>query len=334
MHPTNINHQTSITPNNYPLVSVIIPTFQRPNYLERALTSVLKQTYPNLEIIIVDDNNEGDTYRKKTEELLKKYSGYKNIKYLKHKNNLGVAEARNTGIKAATGKYICFLDDDDEYLPEKIYKQYLKFKNSKYNKLGFVYCWAKEVYSDGGLQRLIRLNIKGRALAEHIIHGLCGPQFIFLSAEIFSEVGFFNKLIVGEDFDLILRILEKGYNVDLVSEILLVLHFHNKERLTNSLKQINTINYFFKKKKAYFHLLKKKEILRLKHYYYISLAWVYLQNKMYLKAFYYFLLAISRSFFNIKNINFLLTVFLGQKIKSKLINFFYKVESKILYWPI
>src|SRR5690625_1857772 len=125
--------------NKQPLVSVIIPTYKRPRMLTRALKSVLMQTYKNIEVIIVDDNDENSEYRKQTINFMKEYKSNPIIKYIKHKKNKGGSEARNTGIYKATGKYISFLDDDDEYMPTKIEKQVKKFKESNEANLGFVY---------------------------------------------------------------------------------------------------------------------------------------------------------------------------------------------------
>src|SRR5690625_1431721 len=76
-------------------VSVIIPTYKRSDFLERALESVLAQSYANIEVVVVDDNEPNSSFRAKTEEKMKKYSEDKRIKYIKNKKNLGGALARN-----------------------------------------------------------------------------------------------------------------------------------------------------------------------------------------------------------------------------------------------
>lgn len=106
-----------------PKVDVIIPTYKRPVFLKRAINSVLAQTYSNVDVVIVDDNNEGDKYRKETERLMLEYQYDKRVHYIKHSTNLNGAAARNTGIKLSTADYIAFLDDDDFYLPNKIERQ-------------------------------------------------------------------------------------------------------------------------------------------------------------------------------------------------------------------
>lgn len=105
------------------LVSVIIPTFKRPGMLGRAINSVLNQTHTNVEVIVVDDNSSGDSFRRETELFMNKYRFDTRVIYLKHEINKNGSAARNTGIRYSTGKYICFLDDDDFFLPDKIEKQ-------------------------------------------------------------------------------------------------------------------------------------------------------------------------------------------------------------------
>ena len=105
-------------------VSVIIPTYKRCDFIDRAINSILNQSYPNIEIVIVDDNGDGTLDRNKMIEIMNKYESDNRIKYIKNPVNKGGALARNIGIQAATGEFITFLDDDDEYLPTKIEVQH------------------------------------------------------------------------------------------------------------------------------------------------------------------------------------------------------------------
>ena len=117
-------------------VSTIITTYRRADMLKRAIDSVLNQTYSNIEVIVVDDNDEKSEDRKNTEEIMTSYANNPKVKYIKHKVNMNGAAARNTGIKNSTGEIVCFLDDDDWYLETKIEKQ-LEFlcKNKDYKAI-------------------------------------------------------------------------------------------------------------------------------------------------------------------------------------------------------
>jgi glycosyltransferase involved in cell wall biosynthesis len=101
-----------------PTVSVIIPTIDRPRLLRQALDSVLRQTYKDLEVIIVDDSQELDHLRN-----LKLSQSDSRVRYVHRKLHTGPAAARNAGIRMALGKYVGFLDDDDLWLPQKLERQ-------------------------------------------------------------------------------------------------------------------------------------------------------------------------------------------------------------------
>ena len=111
-----------------PLVSVIIPTYKRPDVLERAIDSVLNQTYERIEVIVVDDNAPYTSSRVETELVMGKYKGNGKVKYIQHPENRNGSAARNTGISQANGKYIAFLDDDDEFLERKLELQVLRLE--------------------------------------------------------------------------------------------------------------------------------------------------------------------------------------------------------------
>lgn len=110
-------------------VSVIIPTYGRPEYLRKAITSVLQQDYANIEIVVIDDNHYDEAHDK-TKALLAPFIKDKKIVYYHDGINRGGALARNKGIKLASGFYITFLDDDDSYLPEKVSKQVQHIESS------------------------------------------------------------------------------------------------------------------------------------------------------------------------------------------------------------
>jgi len=121
-------------------VSVIIPTFRRPDKLKRAIDSVLAQTYPHIELWVVDDNHPTSEFRKATEEVMNGYSHDDRVKYIQHSSNLNASTARNSGFNKSTGEFICFLDDDDWFFPEKVERQ-VTFLND-HPQYGGVYCGA------------------------------------------------------------------------------------------------------------------------------------------------------------------------------------------------
>lgn len=103
------------------LVSCVIPSYKRADTLKRAIDSVLAQTYKNIEVLVVDDNISGDEYSIALKEILNHYDD--RVKLVEQKVHINGAAARNEGVKASSGEFIAFLDDDDEWQPTKVEKQ-------------------------------------------------------------------------------------------------------------------------------------------------------------------------------------------------------------------
>ena len=133
---------------NKPTVSVIIPTYNRVHLLKKTIESVLEQTYPNIEIIIIDDGSTDGT--KQLISLLQKK--YASIKYF-YQANLGACSARNKGLKLATGEFIQFLDSDDWMNQDKIKRQVDVMENEK---TPCAICDFQYVDSKGNILRSIR----------------------------------------------------------------------------------------------------------------------------------------------------------------------------------
>ena len=130
------------------LVSVLIPTYGGGQYLQRTVDSVLAQTYPHFEVIVIDDNGVGTENQKNTQAVMEAYKGESRVIYLCHEVNRNGSAARNTGFARSKGDYICLLDDDDEYTPEKLERQVAGLE--QHPECGLTYC-TREMYVDGKL---------------------------------------------------------------------------------------------------------------------------------------------------------------------------------------
>lgn len=108
---------------NITLISCVIPSYKRADTLRRAIDSVLAQTHKELEVLVVDDNIAGDEYSNALRKIIEEYKNDGRVKLVTQPKHINGAEARNTGVRAAQGEWIAFLDDDDEWLPEKLEKQ-------------------------------------------------------------------------------------------------------------------------------------------------------------------------------------------------------------------
>ena len=212
------------------MVSVIIPTYKRPVALPRALDSVLKSTWENVEVIVVDDNNEGDEYRIETESVMMEYlHKYPNIKYEKHKVNRNGSAARNTGIRVSSGEYIMFLDDDDEFLPEKIFEQVL-FMESHDDEWGACYTGYLDIRngktSAKGLEKL-----EGNLLVNELARNLfvhAGSNLMVRRSVVLEIDGFDESFQRNQDVEFLVRILKK-YKLGCVKITGLKVYLHNTQ---------------------------------------------------------------------------------------------------------
>lgn len=190
------------TPKNYLdnsfSISVVIPTFNRFIYLERAIKSVLNQTISVNEIIIVDDGSDDGT-----SEFI--HSNYPNLKYI-FQSNSGVSAARNTGIKAASSNWIAFLDSDDAWVTNKIQKQITELElNPEMN-----FCHSNEIWIRNGReikQKNTHKKFGGFIFDKCLDKCRISPSTVICRKSLLIKLnGFDEDLAICEDYDLWLRI--------------------------------------------------------------------------------------------------------------------------------
>ncbi len=184
------------------LVSVVIPTYNRAEYVAKAVDSVLAQTYSNIEVIVVNDGSNDNT-----EEVLASYGN--KIRHIVQ-DNAGVSAARNTGIRGAIGDCLAFLDSDDLWVSDKIQKQVdLLVKNPKscgiYSNVVFVDeagCIVSGGYTpqELGAEGLFKNILVGK--------GKCRLQTLLVRKECLEDIGEFDATLKHgwEDRDFILRL--------------------------------------------------------------------------------------------------------------------------------
>ena len=241
------------------LVSVIITTYKRPLALvQRAVDSVIKQTWDNMEIILVDDNTDEDMLTLNLKRLEQLYPD-ENLRYVSYEGNRGACYARNYGLGLAVGKYIAYLDDDDEWIPEKIEKQVKQIENSE---AALIYCSAL-IKNDttGRLSRWNECKHRGCVYSDLIMKNFIGStSFPLLDKDCVIKVGGFDvDMQSAQDYDLWLRLC-KEYKVDYVNEALGIYHVHDGEQITsNPAKKISGLSRLNEKNCEY--LSKNKEAL-------------------------------------------------------------------------
>lgn len=214
-----------------PIVSVVIPTHNRSALVKRAVESVLAQTYESYEVIVVDDASTDNTA-----EVVKSFDDSR-IWYLRHDTNRHASASRNTGSQAATGRYIAYLDDDDEWLPDKLAKQIELIENAS-GEIGMVYCWL-DYFDAGRVVAQLHPSLRGRVFGEVLDKQRLGnSSTLLVRREVFDTVGGFDEnLFRGNDGDFIRRVALR-YAVDVVPEVLVKVHVgHGSARITSSNEQ-------------------------------------------------------------------------------------------------
>lgn len=208
-------------------VSVIIPTYKRSTYLYSAIESVLKQTYQNIEVIVVDDNDPDSEWREKTKKVINEYSNDKRVRYIEHPKNMNGAVARNTGIKAASGEVICFLDDDDKYRENRIKEVVDFFESNK--DMHAVYCgWNR--YGNDFIP-----NLEGN-LAYEV---LCGDLVILsnsisiLKEDAIKIGGWDEELRRNQEAGFLLRYFLNGGKIGKIQKVLIDYNMDDRSNVSN-----------------------------------------------------------------------------------------------------
>lgn len=216
-------------------VSVIIPAYNCDRYIEEAITSVFAQTYTDYELIIVDDGSSDNTA-----QIIKGYGD--RINYI-YQTNQGVAQARNTGLAAAKGKYIAFLDQDDFFYPQKLASQVNLMEQKPH--LGMIGSGWDIVNSQGKAIDIVRPWLESRELD---IQDIIVWKPVFLGAMLFSYAwlkqtyGFDSRLEQTPDVDLVLRLAAIGCPAYWMKEATVAYRQHESNASGNTLLQAQELN--------------------------------------------------------------------------------------------
>lgn len=218
-----------------PLVSVIIPTAHRgSDIILRAISSVLSQSYPVFEVILVDDNTEPSL----SSEIKIALKNVSQVQYIKNVGSHGACAARNVGISCAKGELIAFLDDDDEWLPEKIERQVEAFTQD----VVLVYCngWRVDNRCDSPLITPYRhkkdffTSVSFESLLENNYIGTT-TQLLARKSALEQIDGFDTRFLARQDYDLCLRLTRLGRAVG-IDAFLFRHYLHTGEQISKSSK--------------------------------------------------------------------------------------------------
>ena len=214
---------------NLPLVTVCITTFNRYSYIERAIKGVLQQTYSNIEIIVVDDHSSDSTENVCNNLLLKDGLDFT---YYRHKENKGLAGARNTAINRAKGKYFTFIDDDDKW-ENSFVEEFVKLA-SRYDS-SWCFCCGLKNENKSSISEIIP-DFDG-PLEFYFKKGFTPPvasQF-YNTETLLKYKGYDENIKSGVDHDLWLTLSVNGIKIKSLKKALAIPNNDNTiERMTNN----------------------------------------------------------------------------------------------------
>jgi glycosyltransferase involved in cell wall biosynthesis len=255
----------------YPKVSVVIPTYKRSSeFLERALTSVLNQTYKNLEVIVVDDNSLEPLFRKETESVIERFNNDERVKYIQNKTNLGGSLARNEGIFQSNGEYITFLDDDDIYLQNKVERQINFMVNNSYD-MTFTELRIhneEDKLIDYREYKFIKEFSNNNLLKYHIMRHITGTPTFMYKKEVLKEIKGFVDAKMGQEFYLMLNTIENNYKIGYLEHSDVIAYAHKGEKISRGKNKIEGEKKLYQFKKKYFSKfsLRQRMFIRFRHH--------------------------------------------------------------------
>lgn len=224
-----------------PKVTVVIPAYNATTYLPETLDSVLAQTFPDFEVLIINDGS--------TDHIVSWASEIDDprVKLISQENR-GVSEARNTGIKSAQGEYIAFLDADDMWEETKLEKQVRCFESKP--EVGLVYTWTRLV-DETGQETGIKYDsqVEGNVWQQILVACIvCSGSSAMVRRCCFDRAGLFDPgASPAEDFDMWTRIAQH-YSFAVIKEFLLDYRQHSGNSSRNHLKMMQALRYTFEKR--------------------------------------------------------------------------------------
>lgn len=222
-------------------VSIILPTYNRRHCLAGAVESIMRQTYQDYELIIVDDASTDGT--EEMIDLLLKSDA--RIRYIRLEQNAGASAARNAGIREAVGSYIAFQDSDTEWMEEKLEKQ-VEYLDTLDDSVAMVYSPYQKIYQNHTLiypALDVPLTEKsGHILPSLLEHPLVDTPTMLVRKDVLEKIGGFDAgMRAVEDYELSIRIA-KDYQICITDEVLL-LSYDEEDSLSNDI--VKYIQYSF-----------------------------------------------------------------------------------------
>lgn len=270
---------------NEPLVSVIVASHRRNISLRTALESLAKQSYPNIEVVLVDDNAHAQWNRTVAELAGEARSWFHHgLILVVNGENLGSAQARNVGVQRASGAYITFLDDDDVYLPDKIKQQLTAMlKNvADFSITDLKLYNGRDVLIEHRVRSYITQTDPDSLLRAHLLYHMTGTDTLMFRAEYLRAIGGFPPIDVGDEFYLMMKAICGGGRFCYVPGCEVKAYIHTGEDgLSSGEGKIRGENALYQYKQSFFDRLTPREFRYVRMRHYAVLAFAQLRRKRY-----------------------------------------------------
>lgn len=266
------------------LVSVIMPTYKRSDKLPRAIESVLAQTYKNLELFVINDNEPNDEYTQLVKEITKKYNDDSRFHLVIQAKHINGAVARNVGIKLANGEYIAFLDDDDWWELNKLEIQVKELKSLDNS-------W-------GGVSSKFRFfNSKGEIIGKSLRYksGYIYKDILNMSTEVttctlllrhkaLDDAGYFDETLKRNQDLQLLTFFTYKYKLKQVDEYLFCLDVSDTQNRPSGVQAIEIAENFYKSVNPILQTLTKSELSCVKAMRNLEISYVFFKRKEWLES--------------------------------------------------
>ncbi len=260
-------------------VSVIVATFRREQELRRALDSLSAQTYENMEIILVDDN-QNSAWNEKVAAIAADFMQQNpsvSMKVIVNQENQGSAKARNIGISESCGQYVTFLDDDDVYLPEKVQKQVSFMIAGNYDfSITDLYLYNQNnKLVDRRIRRYLKDANREDLSKYHMMYHLTGTDTLMFKRDFLIQIGGFGPANVGDEYYLMQRAIETEGHFGYLPDCDVKAYIHTDEGgVSSGDGKIQGENALYAYKKEHFKNIdaKTRRYITMRHYAVIAFA--------------------------------------------------------------
>lgn len=284
--------------NDMPLVSVITPTCSRPGMLKRALGSLLSQTYDNYEVVIGDDNPRDSHDSAIVQETVRQFAEVgMRITYFKTSGQIGAGKVRNVAASKAKGEFLVFLDDDDEFFPDKLRDQ-VAFMLRTDSDLSFHDAtWFDD---EDELVEYRRLDYSKTEetedlLKKHVLYSIAPGTTYMVRKLAFDLTEGWGEVKVGQDWYLMLRFIQKGFAIHHFPGMYVKQRLYAENRISLGRNKIDGENALFEAKKKFFPRLTSKERRYVRFRHYAVLAFATKRSRMYFHMVGYGLMTLAAS---------------------------------------